>query len=111
MSHCNDENLRDLRTAYKEKKIFDKSINSDTFSLLCEILKNLELKKKFKKCFSKSIIKKKKKHAKIIKNMLDGDKPLENRIKKFAKAKKSFKKWLRSLVKRFFKKCLVLLCE
>ena len=111
MSYCNDDNLRDLRTAYKEKKIFDESINSDTFSLLCEILKNLGLKKKFKKCFSKSIVKKIKKHEKIIKIMLDAKKPLEKRIKKFVKAKKSFKKWLRALVKRFFRKCLVLLCE
>ena len=64
MSMCTDKNLKNLKKTYKSRRIFKKDLNDDIFLLICEILKNLGLKR-LKKCISKSLLKKKKETCKI----------------------------------------------
>ena len=105
MSLCDDENLGNLKLAYKNKTLFDKDLKTETFLLILEILKNLSLKKTFQKSLPSG--KKVKKYKKVLKTLLNSEKSIEKRKKKFVKAKKHFKSWLRSVIKQFFKHCLV----
>ena len=59
MSLCTDKNLKDLKKAYKKRRIFKIELSEDTFTLICEILKNLNEKKRFRRCLPKDVIKKK----------------------------------------------------
>ena len=38
MSLCTDKNLKDLKKAYKKRRIFKIELSEDTFTLICEIL-------------------------------------------------------------------------
>ena len=109
MSHVTDENLRDLKAHYKEKSLFEPGLKSDTFLLICEILKNLKLKKRFRKCFSKLLVKKLKNHQKTFKILVSNKTKLKKKKKIFMSSKPNFQKWILAIIKQFFKKCLVLL--
>ena len=111
MSMCTDKNLKNLKKTYKSQRIFKKDLNDDNFLLICKILKNLGLKR-LKKCISKSLLKKKKKHAKFIKKILDETNSVEKRKAVFIElSKKSFKKWIFDMIKAFYKRCLNVMIE
>ena len=110
MSACNDSNLRELKAAYKDRRLFQESLPTDTFLLICEILKNLKVNKPFRNCFPESLKKRVKKPGLIFK-LLIANKKTEKKRKKFMKSPVSFKNWLRKVIRQFFKKCLVLMCD
>ena len=112
MSMCTDKNLKDLKKAYKKRRIFKRELSNETFMLICEILKNLGLKKRFRRCLSKYVIKKKKKFDNFIDKIIDLKVNIDNRREMFIKeSKKSFKKWIFELIKSFYKRCLSVMNE
>ena len=111
MSACNDSNLRELKAAYKDKRLFKESLPTDTFVLICEILKNLKTNKKFRNCFPKHMTRRVKKPGTLIKLLITSKKSVEKKKRKFLEAKSTFQVWLHKVIRQFFKKCLVLLCD
>ena len=104
---CTSENVKNLKTAAKKNLIFKKSLETDVFNVILEILWNLRKKNgKCKDCFGKKTLKGLKKHKKVIKLLLESGKGVENRKKKFLKTKKVFRKWIKNLLNEFFMNCL-----
>ena len=85
MSLCDDENLGNLKLAYKNKTLFDKDLKTETFLLILEILKNLSLKKTFQKSLPSG--KKVKKYKKVLKTLLNNEKSIEKRKKSLLRPK------------------------
>jgi len=105
MSLCTDKNLKDLKKAYKKRRIFKIELSEDTFTLICEILKNLNE-------IPKDLIKKKKKFDNFIDKIIDRKTDVEMRKKMFTElSKSSFKKWIFELIKSFYKRCLNVMNE
>ena len=111
MALCNDSNLRQLKKSYKSRIIFKSELPTNSFLLICEILKNLKSQKTFKKCMTKKIVKGVRRFKKMIDQMIDGKKSSEKRKEKFLHSRPSFQKWLISVIKRFFKRCLTYMNE
>lgn len=112
MSLCTDKNLKDLKKAYKKRRIFKIELSEDIFTLICEILKNLNEKKRFRRCLPKDLIKKKKKFDNFIDKIIDRKSDVEMRKNMFIElSKSSFKKWIFELIKSFYKRCLNVMNE
>lgn len=109
---CTDKNLKDLKKTYKKRRIFKKELSDETFTLICEILKNLSEKKRFRSSLPKALIKKKKKYDDFIDKIIDKKLDVALRKKMFIKSSKSsFKKWIFELIKSFYKRCLNVMNE
>jgi len=111
MALCNDTNLRQLKKCYKRKILFKSEIPINSFLLICEILKNLKSKTRFKKCFTKTILKGLRRFSKTIDVLIDEENPIGKKKEKYLQSKSSFKKWLISVIKRFFKRCLIYMSD
>ena len=107
MTYCNEENLKDLKKAYIKKKLFGKKLKIETFYLIIEIILNICSKNgELRKCFSRNVLKKLKRNKKIIRYLVDEEKDIEKRKKKFMKLSPSQRKNFRHALKEFFTTCI-----
>ena len=109
MSHfCVSENLSEFEEILKNGLIFDESLKLSTFLIILEILWNAakNKKKKCRKCFPKKTFVGIKKNKKILKSLFSKKKSLDERKLLFTHSSKSFKKFVKRVLKDFTKNAL-----
>ena len=104
---CATENVNFLERAVKEKSLFKKTLDDETFKVLLEIIWNVKKGNgKCDECFSKKTLKGFKTHKKHVGELLKSEKKLKKRKKILLKSKKPFRNWIKKLAKEFIRNCL-----
>ena len=106
MSCKKQKKLKKLIRVCVADKLFSEGLKSSVFHTFLEILKNCG-NREFEACFSKATHKRKKRHQKNIRMLLNHKKSLSKRRIKFIGSSKTFKRFVYSfLLKDFFENCI-----
>ena len=104
---CVERNLKKLKSVMKKKALFSNSLSKSVFLTVLEILWNVSLgKKPCVRRFSKDTIKKVKTQKTLIRFLLNKDKSLKKRKKKFLNGTKKFKKAITAILDEFYEHCI-----
>ena len=105
---CVGSNIFILKSCFEDGTIFKPELKKAAFLTLLEILWNLTIQNEdCKKCFSRKTLKKLKSHKIVIRQILNKEKPLKKRRKKFLNASLSFKKLIeKKILPEFFENCV-----
>ena len=108
MAHnCVERNLTKLKNVLEDKLLFSESLTKHVFLTVLEILWNVSLgKKPCVRRFSKDTIKKVKTQKTLIRFLLNKDKSLKKRKKKFLNGTKKFKKAITAILDEFYEHCI-----
>ena len=107
MKHCKAKNLKQLFNLVEEKQLFGKKLKKKTFLCFVEILGNVCSKgSSCYSCFPKTLLKKLKKQKVEIRKLLDRQKSVGKRKRRFIKSGEKFRDLIYSVLNYFFNHCV-----